>query len=145
MMFGVTLGKRLEVLGDGAKWIDLWLAGVRGMEIERILCWYHLCRRVYESLSGLGWEKQKKKAFERLILGALWEGKVSQADGDCELFGAKRAWFVDREHSGGKVERLVGVESLQASRHELERPGRLSQSLYASEKRTPRLDPVSAN
>ena len=37
--------------------------------------WYHLCKRVYEGLSGLGLAKEERKRLEREILGHLWRGE----------------------------------------------------------------------
>jgi hypothetical protein len=50
--------KRLEVLSDGARWIATWATGIVGMDVVAILCWCHLCKRVYEGLSGLGLAKE---------------------------------------------------------------------------------------
>ena len=75
VLFGLFSGKRLEVLSDGARWIALWALGIQGIDVVAILCWYHLCKRVYEGLSGLGLAKEERKKLEREILGCLWRGE----------------------------------------------------------------------
>ena len=67
--------KRSEVLSDGARWIATWATGIVGMDVVAILCWCHLCKRVYEGLSGLGLAKEERKRLEREILGLLWRGE----------------------------------------------------------------------
>jgi hypothetical protein len=79
MMLGLLLGKRLEVISDGARWISDWAKSIKGVEVEHILCWWHLSKRVYEGLSGLGLAKDKRKQLEREILGDLWRGETAQA------------------------------------------------------------------
>ena len=49
--------------------------GIQGIDVVAILCWYHLCKRVYEGLSGLGLAKEERKKLEREILGHLWRGE----------------------------------------------------------------------
>jgi hypothetical protein len=75
ILFGLFSGKRLEVLSDGARWIATWATGIVGLDVVAILCWYHLCKRVYEGLSGLGMSKEERKKWEREILGHLWRGE----------------------------------------------------------------------
>jgi len=53
ILFGLFSDKRLEMLGDGAHWIVNRTTGIAGIDIVTILCRYHLCKRVYEGLSGL--------------------------------------------------------------------------------------------
>ena len=95
MLLGLFLGKRLEVISDGARWIGDWVGSMKGreqcdpqsreqcdpqsVEVEHILCWYHLCKRIYEGLSAVGLAKDKRKALERDILGHLWRGETAQA------------------------------------------------------------------
>jgi hypothetical protein len=95
MMLGLFLGKRLEVISDGARWIGEWVDGMTGreqcdpqsreqcdphhVEVEHVLCWYHLCKRIYEGLGAMGLPKDKRKALEREILGHLWRGETAQA------------------------------------------------------------------
>ena len=71
VLFGLFSGKRLEVLSDGARWIAVWAMGIVGIDVVAILCWYHLCKRVYEGLSGLGMSKEERKKLERETLGHL--------------------------------------------------------------------------
>jgi len=95
MLLGLFLGKRLEVISDGARWISEWVGSMKdreqcdpqsreqcdpqSVEVEHILCWYHLCKRIYEGLSAVGLAKDKRKALERDILGHLWRGETAQA------------------------------------------------------------------
>ena len=44
-----------------------------------ILCWWHLRKRCYESMSSAGGPKDRRRAFEKELLGQLWEGKVDAA------------------------------------------------------------------
>jgi hypothetical protein len=58
---GLFFGKRLEVISDGARWIGDWIGGVKDVEVEHILCWYHLCKRNYEGPGAVGLAKEKRK------------------------------------------------------------------------------------
>jgi hypothetical protein len=77
---GVLNGaRRLLVLGDGATWIRTWFEGL-GISLKAmILCWWHLRKRCYESMSSAGGPKDRRRAFEKELLGQLWEGKVETA------------------------------------------------------------------
>jgi hypothetical protein len=77
---GVLNGaRRLLVLGDGASWIRTWFEGL-GISLKAmILCWWHLRKRCYESMSSAGGPKDRRRAFEKELLGQLWEGKVETA------------------------------------------------------------------
>jgi hypothetical protein len=77
---GVLNGaRRLLVLGDGANWIRTWFEGL-GISLKAmILCWWHLRKRCYESMSSAGGPKDRRRAFEKELLGQLWEGKVETA------------------------------------------------------------------
>ena len=44
-----------------------------------ILCWWHLRKRCYEQMSSAGGPKDLRRAFEKELLGQLWEGKVNAA------------------------------------------------------------------
>lgn len=79
VLLGLLAGKRLEILSDGARWIMSWSYGITGTVCVRILCWYHLSRRVYESLSGQGYPKELRRELEREILGYLWRGERAKA------------------------------------------------------------------
>jgi hypothetical protein len=78
-LLGLFRGKRLEVISDGATWIGDWIRQLSGLEVYQILCWYHLCKRVCEGLSGLGVSKEEREKWQREILGQLWKGNVSNA------------------------------------------------------------------
>jgi hypothetical protein len=77
---GVLRGeRRLLVLGDGATWIRTWFAGL-GIGLKAmILCWWHLRKRCYESMSSAGGPKERRRAFEKELLGQLWRGEVEAA------------------------------------------------------------------
>jgi hypothetical protein len=77
---GVLSGeRRLLVLGDGATWIRTWFESL-GIPLKAmILCWWHLRKRCYEQMSSAGGPKDRRRAFEKELLGQLWEGKVERA------------------------------------------------------------------
>ena len=79
IVLGLYLGKRFEVLSDGASWIGDWVGSITGVEIEHVLCWYHLRTRIYQSLGALGLAKEPRKLLEREILGHLWRGETAKA------------------------------------------------------------------
>ena len=71
--------RRLLVLGDGAAWIRAWFESL-GISLQAmILCWWHLRKRCYESMSSAGDPKDLRLEFEKELLGQLWEGKVNAA------------------------------------------------------------------
>ncbi len=77
---GVLTGKRqLLVLGDGAGWIRTWFESLGISAKAMILCWWHLRKRCYEQMSSAGGPKDRRRAFEKELLGQLWEGKVNAA------------------------------------------------------------------
>ena len=77
---GVLTGeRRLLVLGDGATWIRTWFEGLGICPKAMILCWWHLRKRCYEQMSSAGGPKDRRRAFEKELLGQLWEGKVDAA------------------------------------------------------------------
>jgi hypothetical protein len=80
LQLGVLSGaRRLLVLGDGAAWIRTWFEGL-GISLKAmILCWWHLRKRCYEQMSSAGGSKDLRRAFEKELLGQLWEGKVDAA------------------------------------------------------------------
>ncbi len=61
-------------------------------------------------MSSAGGPKDRRRAFEKELLGQLWEGKVKTAT---------TGGVMDREHTGGEVRRLGGVGTMQASGDEL--------------------------
>src|SRR3954469_4434488 len=79
---GVLCGeRRLLVLGDGAAWIRTWFEGLGIGSKAMVLCWWHLRKRCYESMSSAGGPKDRRRAFERELLGRLWQGEVETAIG----------------------------------------------------------------
>jgi hypothetical protein len=77
---GVLSGdRRLLVLGDGAAWIRTWFEDL-GISLKAmVLCWWHLRKRCYESMSSAGGPKERRRAFEKELLGHLWKGEVDSA------------------------------------------------------------------
>jgi hypothetical protein len=99
---GVLSGaRRLLVLGDGASWIRGWFEGLRIAPQAMIVCWWHLRKRCYESMSTAGGPKVRRRAFEKELLGQLWEGKMDAA---VELLRGALEWV--RTPKG--VEDLIG-------------------------------------
>jgi Uncharacterised protein family (UPF0236) len=99
---GVLSGeRRLLVLGDGASWIRTWFEGLGMAPKAMIICWWHLRKRCYESLSTAGGDKERRRGLEKELLGLLWEGKVDAA---VELLRGASAWV--RTPSG--LEDLIG-------------------------------------
>ena len=78
-LLGLFAGKRLEVISDGARWIGEWIAGFTNVEVEHVLCWYHLRKRIYEAMGAVGLSRERRKELEHEILGHLWQGEVSRA------------------------------------------------------------------
>jgi len=77
---GVLSGeRRLLVLGDGASWIRTWFDSLGIYPKAMILCWWHLRKRCYQQMSSAGGPKDRRRAFEKELLGQLWEGKVDAA------------------------------------------------------------------
>jgi hypothetical protein len=99
---GVLCGeRRLLVLGDGAAWIRTWLEGLEISSKAMVLCWWHLRKRCYESMSSAGGPKERRRAFEKELLGRLWVGEVEAAIG--LLRGA-----LDWVRNPSAVEDLIG-------------------------------------
>jgi Uncharacterised protein family (UPF0236) len=79
---GVVCGeRRLLVLGDGASWIRTWFEVLGLAPKAMIVCWWHLRKRCYESMSAAGGSKDRRRALEKELLGQLWAGKVDAAIG----------------------------------------------------------------
>jgi Uncharacterised protein family (UPF0236) len=79
---GVPCGeRRLLVLGDGASWIRTWFEGLGISFKAMVLCWWHLRKRCYESMSSAGGAKDRRRRFEKELLGKLWNGEVDSAIG----------------------------------------------------------------
>jgi hypothetical protein len=99
---GVVCGeRRLLVLGDGASWIRTWFEGLGIAPKAMIVCWWHLRKRCYESMSTAGGPKDRRRAFEKELLGQVWEGEVDAA---VELLRGALEWV--RTPKG--VEDLIG-------------------------------------
>ena len=98
---GVLKGeRRLLVLGDGAAWIRAWFESLGICLKAMILCWWHLRKRCYEQMSSAGGPKDRRRAFEKELLGQLWEGKVTTA---IELLKGALEWV----RNPGAVEELI--------------------------------------
>jgi hypothetical protein len=77
---GILSGqRRLLVLGDGASWIRTWFESLGISPKAMILCWWHLRKRCYQQMSSAGGPKDRRRAFEKELLGPLWEGKPDAA------------------------------------------------------------------
>jgi hypothetical protein len=77
MMLGY-MDKSLEVVSDGATWISDWVGSITQVPVVQILCWFHLRKRIYESLGAVGLAKEQRELLEHEILGLLWQGKTAQ-------------------------------------------------------------------
>jgi hypothetical protein len=99
---GVLCGeRRFLVLGDGAAWIRTWFEGLGIDSKAMILCWWHLRKRCYESMSSAGGPKDRRRAFEKELLGRLWKGEVEAA---IELLRETLEWV----RNPTAVEDLIG-------------------------------------
>jgi hypothetical protein len=107
---GVLCGeRRLLVLGDGASWIRTWFEGLGIDSKAMVLCWWHLRKRCYESMSSAGGPKDRRRAFEKKLLGELWKGEVGAA---IELLRGALEWV----RNPTAVEDLIGyLEKRRAS------------------------------
>ena len=106
---GVLRGeRRLLVLGDGAAWIRTWFESLGICPKAMILCWWHLRKRCYEQMSSAGGPKDRRRGFEKELLGQLWEGKVNAA---IELLKGALEWV----RNPAAVEELIAyLEKRQA-------------------------------
>jgi hypothetical protein len=99
---GVVRGeRRLLVLGDGACWIRTWFEGLGIGSKAMVLCWWHLRKRCYESMSSAGGPKDRRREFEKKLLGQLWRGEVDAA---IVLLRGASEWV----RSPASVEELIG-------------------------------------
>ncbi len=99
---GVLHGeRRLLVLGDGAAWIRTWFEGLGISSKAMVLCWWHLRKRCYESMSSAGGPKERRRAFEKELLGQLWKGEVEAA---IQLLRGALEWV----RNPASVEELIG-------------------------------------
>ncbi len=98
---GVLRGeRRLLVLGDGAGWIRAWFEGL-GVSKAMVLCWWHLRKRWDESMRSAGGPKDRRRGFEKELLGQLWRGEVEAAIG---LLRGSSEWV----RNPASVEELIG-------------------------------------
>jgi hypothetical protein len=93
--------RRLLVLGDGASWIRTWFESLGIDSKAMVLCWWHLRKRCYESMSSAGGPKDRRRAFEKKLLGQLWRGEVDAA---IELLRGTLEWV----RNPTAVEDLIG-------------------------------------
>jgi hypothetical protein len=93
--------RRLLVLGDGAAWIRRWFEGRGFPSKAMVLCWWHLRKRCYESMSSAGGAKARRREFENELLGQLWKGEVGAA---IELLRGALEWV----RNPTAVEDLIG-------------------------------------
>jgi Uncharacterised protein family (UPF0236) len=93
--------RRLLVLGDGAAWIRTWFEGLGIGSKAMILCWWHLRKRCYESMSSAGGPKDRRRGFEKELLGQLWKGEVDTA---IQLLREALEWV----RNPTSVEELIG-------------------------------------
>lgn len=101
--------RRLLVLGDGASWIGTWFEGLGIDSKAMVLCWWHLRKRCYESMSSAGGPKDRRRGLEKELLGRLGRGGVNEAIG---LLRGALEWV--RNPTG--VEDLIGyLEKRRAS------------------------------
>ena len=151
LQLGVLSGaRRLLVLGDGAAWIRTWFESL-GISLKAmILCWWHLRKRCYEQMSSAGGPKDLRRAFRERAAGAVVgregdrgdrtpEGGIGVGEEPCCGRGAHRVpgeaasvhprlpatatgGVRDREHTGGEIQRLGGVGTVQTPGDELVAP-----------------------
>jgi hypothetical protein len=98
---GLGGGRRLLVLGDGAGWIRTWFEGLGISSKAMVLCWCHLRKRCSESMSSAGGPKDRRRGFEKELLGRLWRGEVEAAIG---LLRGASEWV----RNPASVEELIG-------------------------------------
>ena len=80
------------MLGDGAAWIRGWFEGLGIPLAAMLVCWWHLRKRCYEQMSSAGGPKDRRRAFEKELLGRLWGGEVDAA---IELLKGASEWVRD--------------------------------------------------
>lgn len=99
---GVLCGERRPlIVGDGARWIRTWFEGLGIDSRAMVLCWWHLRKRCYESMSSAGGPKERRRAFAKELLGQLWRGEVAAA---IELLRESLEWV----RNPSAVEDLIG-------------------------------------
>jgi hypothetical protein len=99
---GVLRGRRRSlVVGDGASWIRTWFEGLGIDSKAMVFCWWHLRKRCCESMSSAGGPKDRRREFEKELLGRLWAGEVEAA---IELLRGALEWV----RNATAVEDLIG-------------------------------------
>jgi hypothetical protein len=98
---GLRGERQLLVLGDGAAWIRTWFESLGMGSKAMVLCWWHLRKRCYESMSSAGGPKDRRREFEKEWLDQLWTGEVEAA---IELLREALEWV----RAPGSVEELIG-------------------------------------
>jgi hypothetical protein len=79
MVLQLYAGKKLEAVNDGASWIGTWLDTFTGVQVVRVLCWYHLGKRLREGLSQMGLGSKVHRAYEKQLRALLWHGRKAEA------------------------------------------------------------------
>ena len=76
LQLGVLSGeRRLLVLGDGAAWIRAWFESL-GISLQAmILCWWHLRKRCYESMSSAGGPRISAARSRKSCWGSCGKGR----------------------------------------------------------------------
>jgi hypothetical protein len=118
---GVLSGqRRLLVLGDGASWIRTWFDSLGIYPKVMILCWWHLGKRCYQQMSSAGGPKDRRRTFEKELLGQLWEGKVDAA---IELLKGALEWVGNPAAVGELIEYLEKRRAYIPNYHQRHRAG----------------------
>ena len=148
LQLGVLSGeRRLLVLGDGAAWIRAWFESL-GISLQAmILCWWHLRKRCYEQMSSAGGPEGSPPHVRERAAGAVVgregecgdrtsEGGIGVGEEPCcgrgthcvpgeaasvypQLPATATGGVMDRQHTGGEIQRLGGVGTLQTPGDEL--------------------------
>jgi hypothetical protein len=74
-------GHHLSVVAitDGARSIREDLHALFGEGVRVILDWYHLRKRMYEDLASSAHGRAEREAWQEVVLGHLWRGRVQEA------------------------------------------------------------------
>ena len=132
LQLGVLSGeRRLLVLGDGAAWIRAWFESL-GISLQAmILCWWHLRKRCYESMSSAGGQGSPPRVRERAAGAVVGregergdrtsEGGIGVGEEPCcgrgthrvpgeaasvhsQLPATATGGVMDRQHTGGEIQ-----------------------------------------
>jgi len=92
---GVEPSTEVVVVADGAHWI--WnVAETHFPQATQILDWYHASEYVWNAATALfGEASEKRKAWAKLQLDALWDGKVDEVLEGLEPYGSKGEGVTD--------------------------------------------------